>query len=480
MTSLLRDIFSLDEARISINIKPLMLGGWRVDEPHDAGCVIRMHATGQADPQSSMDAAVHAWINATLKKSSKEEICAEVTHLIEYQTDAYEDVLSVAGRLEKSPTLMIGRDEVEWLSSPLLLPYSLLRRLAAPMYLVDEKNSDHLVPSRASFVESILMKSLVLRDAVGNAVYARIKEIERNVKAMKTKKRKLSPPEKHSVKCLKSLHQTLVAMMERVTFDKNKPLFELDPSNREKRKLPASHFLPPQGAPEQTVAVRLERQRIMEDLKRRIRNKTKGTPLLVIGTQVEFPKNEYCGTLLLTSKDVSCDEFYRHRDIMELVNKTIRRPYKSGYSIPKLQRANISDKAMGQLNAIFFNKDGSLNKQILNDTDFTARNGYINFGNNLCGEKRTDKRWQVPLQRHSPNTRSVGTRVRIEELMSDEKFLNSAVETIHDLGVLIGGTQDQSLHHDIPRQSITWLTRDPNIFKKSNLHPFMYVLRLQR
>ena len=34
-------------------------------------------------------------------------------------------------------------------------------------------------------------------------------------------------------------------------------------------------------------------------------------------------------------------------------------------------------------------------------------------------------------------------------------------ERIHDLGILIGGTEDQSLHHDIPRQTTCWLKEPP-------------------
>jgi hypothetical protein len=472
---LLADILS--PGTFTISIKPLLLDEWKVDTPLDAGCVIRIHRTDPVDLQLVMEDVVHAGINSTISNASLEKVSDVVKHLIQNQTESYEDVLAVADRLAESPELMIGRDEVEWFSDTSLLKFSLLRRLAVPMYIVYENKPNQLMQSGASLVESIFLKSVVLRNTVGNAIYARIKEIEATIKAITTQKGNPSVSEKRSVKLLKDLHQRLVAIMERTNSAKFDSRIKIDPCTMTRKQGPASYFIPSENALEQTLAVRSERQRIMQDLQRRIKTQTKETPLLALGGQVEFPKGIYNGNLLLTSKELSDAEFSQQRDIMEQVNKTIRRPYKPGYSVPRFQQAKISDKALKQLKAVFFDEDGSLNKKILKDTDFTARNGFLNFANDLCKKKRTDKRWQIPLRRHSPQKRSVGTRARIEDLMSDQQLVNLEVETIHDLGMLIGGTQDQSLHHDIPRQAITWLTQDPKISRNGNL-PFTYVFYL--
>jgi hypothetical protein len=469
---LLADILS--PSTFTISIKPLLLDEWKVDTPLDAGCVIRIHRTDPVDLQLVIEDVVRAGINSTISNVSLEKVSDVVKHLIQHQAESYEDVLAVADRLAESPELMIGRDEVEWFSDTSLLKFSLLRRLAVPMYIVYENKPNQLVQSGASLVESIFLKSVVLRNTVGNAIYARIKEIEATIKAITKQKGKPSVSEKRNVKLLKDLHQRLVAIMERTNSAEFDPIIKIDPCTRTRKLGPASYCVPSESALEQTLAVRSERQRIMQDLLRRRKTQTKVTPLLALGGQVEFSKSIYNGNLLLTSKEISDDDFFQQRNIMEQVNKTIRRLYKPGYSLPRFQQARISDKALKQLKAVFFDKDGSLNKKMLKDADFTARNGFINFANNLCKKKRTDRRWQIPLKRHSPQMRSVGTRARIEDLMSEQQLVNLEVETIHDLGMLIGGTQDQSLHHDIPRQATTWLPQDPKISMNGKL-PVTYV-----
>eukprot|EP00980_Cylindrotheca_fusiformis_P022834 scaffold9825_cov203-Cylindrotheca_fusiformis.AAC.3 len=461
--SILANILSPQSGEYTISIRPLMLQEWKGDESYNAGCVLRIHATDPEDVQVGIHDMIHARISSatTTGSSSIDQVSAAVNHLIEYQTDAFEDVLAVGDRLAASPSLLVGRDEAEWFSNPLLLPFSLIRRLAAPMYLVAEMNSNKLVRSNTSLLESIFLKSM-FRDTVGRAIYARIKEVESIIKDRRRKNTKLCPSDKHNVKCLKSLRETLIAILERTNSIKVLPRINVDPASLPNRaEGPPSQFLPPEGPTEETLAVRVERRRITTDLKRRLQSGNKDTPLLALGTNVEFQKTDDLGTFLLTSNELSSDEFYHQRDIMELVNSTLHPPYTAGYSMPKLQKAKISDGALQQLKAIFFDKDGSLNSKLLGDIDCTDRNGYINFANEQSSSTRADKRWQVPLKRHSKRRR-VGSRARIEKLLSSEKLVDLKVEAIHDLGMLIGGTQDQSIHHDIPRQSITWASEDEN------------------
>lgn len=53
----------------------------------------------------------------------------------------------------------------------------------------------------------------------------------------------------------------------------------------------------------------------------------------------------------------------------------------------------------------------------------------------------------------------MATRAATEKIL--EGVINPLAETVSDLGILIGGTEDQSLHHDTARQIVTWVPQDP-------------------
>jgi hypothetical protein len=165
------------------------------------------------------------------------------------------------------------------------------------------------------------------------------------------------------------------------------------------------------------------------------------------------------GCLLLTEDEISHQEFCDEVKIMVALNKTLRRPYHPGVSRPKLQKLEISSQSLNELKSIFFDKDGSLRRDIIEDTDLSTRHGYINFSNASCPDPRNDQRWQIPLKRHT--MRVVTTRSAFETFLSQKGLMDPSRETIHDLGMLIGGTEDQSIHHDIPRQTTVWLPEVP-------------------
>jgi hypothetical protein len=54
----------------------------------------------------------------------------------------------------------------------------------------------------------------------------------------------------------------------------------------------------------------------------------------------------------------------------------------------------------------------------------------------------------------------IATRETVERILSSIGVFNPRHEIIRDLGILVGGTEDQSLHHDIPRQTAGWRARD--------------------
>lgn len=55
-----------------------------------------------------------------------------------------------------------------------------------------------------------------------------------------------------------------------------------------------------------------------------------------------------------------------------------------------------------------------------------------------------------------------------EALFSKEGVLNLLNERLDDVGLLFGGTEDQSLHHDTARQSTCWLIERPRVGSEEN------------
>jgi hypothetical protein len=53
------------------------------------------------------------------------------------------------------------------------------------------------------------------------------------------------------------------------------------------------------------------------------------------------------------------------------------------------------------------------------------------------------------------------TRSKVETLLAEEKVIDLDKEVLVDLSLLAGGTEDQSLHHDIARQTTVWAPTRP-------------------
>lgn len=52
--------------------------------------------------------------------------------------------------------------------------------------------------------------------------------------------------------------------------------------------------------------------------------------------------------------------------------------------------------------------------------------------------------------------RPVKTRLAIERLFIEMGIITSDHECLDEIGLLVGGTEDQSLHHDIARKFVHW------------------------
>jgi hypothetical protein len=163
------------------------------------------------------------------------------------------------------------------------------------------------------------------------------------------------------------------------------------------------------------------------------------------------------GHILISEKEdgVSLEAFLKEALFMNKVNSGIPRPFVPFRSRPRMAALNLPRSAIDELKSVLFDVDGCLNREIVPDISQAKNHHYISFTNEeRCGV--ADKRWQIPI-RLGQTPGSVRTRARIEGIMRDAGLLNTAREKIHDLGLLVGGTEDQSLHHDLCRQWTFWL-----------------------
>ena len=149
------------------------------------------------------------------------------------------------------------------------------------------------------------------------------------------------------------------------------------------------------------------------------------------------------GDLILDSKGISPKAFLQVAKFMNRVNDTLPRSFYRGRSRPMLQQLNLSVNIFQQLKALFFDEDGSLRRSMSKDIDTSLKHGYINFRNLLCLDERRDERWQVPVKQQKSSVHVVSTRKAVERLLSG--VINRDVERLGDVGLLIGGTEDQSL-----------------------------------
>jgi hypothetical protein len=56
----------------------------------------------------------------------------------------------------------------------------------------------------------------------------------------------------------------------------------------------------------------------------------------------------------------------------------------------------------------------------------------------------------------------VPARTIVEDLFARDKVITKLCEKVDDIGLLFGGSEDQSLHHDAARQLTSWLPERPS------------------
>jgi hypothetical protein len=68
--------------------------------------------------------------------------------------------------------------------------------------------------------------------------------------------------------------------------------------------------------------------------------------------------------------------------------------------------------------------------------------------------------------------RPVKTRLAIERLFIEMGIISSEQESLDEIGLLVGGTEDQSLHHDIARKFVHWYDEPKSEQETSDDHSY--------
>ena len=61
------------------------------------------------------------------------------------------------------------------------------------------------------------------------------------------------------------------------------------------------------------------------------------------------------------------------------------------------------------------------------------------------------------IVRHHGVESQINSRKKVEDIMSKRNILITGAEELDDIGLLFGGIEDQSLHHDTARQLTSWM-----------------------
>ena len=170
------------------------------------------------------------------------------------------------------------------------------------------------------------------------------------------------------------------------------------------------------------------------------------------------------GFLILSEKEVSLERFLEMNRTMRRVNNTFRRQYLPG-SKPTLAQLQLSPADVKKLRDLFFDSDGCLKVSVMDDLDYGGKSDprYIEFQNSKSRLDRKDTRWQVPLAHHHDGGKVVSSRQIVEDIMTKAGMLMQGYEALDDIGLLFGGTEDQSLHHDTSRMVVHWTKERPLI-----------------
>lgn len=155
------------------------------------------------------------------------------------------------------------------------------------------------------------------------------------------------------------------------------------------------------------------------------------------------------GSVVVSVGEMSEKEFLHEAEIMDLANEGLPRPFYP-HSRPRLAKSKLDFIHLDRLRRLFFDDDGSLLERVCKDVEFSDKHNYILFSND-AGDGTGDRRWQIPIRSHTRGN-VVETRRRVEEILEEAGQIDTAFESIVEIGLLIGGTMTQALHHDHGRE----------------------------
>eukprot|EP00934_Nitzschia_sp_Nitz4_P008329 Nitzschia sp. Nitz4//scaffold3_size479765//378541//380566//NITZ4_000160-RA/size479765-snap-gene-1.376-mRNA-1//1//CDS//3329550938//8319//frame0 len=402
-----------------------------------AGCAIGTRAEHLRLDASDFYSHIHSvWNN--IASDEKLKVRGAIERLLTEEWDSLDELLRVR-KILPSPS---KTGDLDWFMLPSLplLKLTLLRRLALPMFRYDKCSPVTLSTMGLSLID-LLLESPDFKELVSTSISQQIARLS-DILTQESTKDQLA--KWHIEHLKKTLSKSLLRVGEK----------HASPIQSSKNKI-GTFMLLPRKRVKMDHAIRNKLKHISSDLDAR-RNGSSRTPAtLSIGVDKETPFSVKEGLLVISENNLSLKDFRRERILFKQLNKALPRQFHPGKSRPLLQVADITPTQLTELRSIFFDEDGSLSNAIVEDVDLSTRHGYINFSNVSCTAERADRRWQVPLQRHGIENQVVA-RTRVENLLEGLGLLSKQHEHIHDMGILIGGTEDQSLHHDIPRQMTAW------------------------
>jgi hypothetical protein len=418
------------------------------------GCMVLTCLQSQEN-ESLREVQISSLIRSTWRKilvrlsaDQTKELRSELDDLLYYESDSLIEVQEALETIFNSAdALPPGADEGPWLLSPTLQRYARLRRMAMPLHHMEIGSStEHHILADCSLMD-LLLDMPEVGIVASRSLKERLGEIQRTI-----------DHSANDTKTVKQLHQ----LQRMITNALRHAGFSITPLNR---KEILQTYLVPDTVRHDHAAVIYERNRLLRHLQLRKQNPRIVRSHKTLNGDVELPQRFRDGTVLVTEKEMSFEAFHAQSTMGNAVNRKLQRLYIPGVSRPRLCAVSMPVEGLVDLRSIFFDEHGALNKDIVGDIDLSSRHSFITFSND--GSDRGDLRWQVPLRRHGKN-QTVRTRRRVEQLLARHGCVNKAKEHIHDLGILMGGTEDQSIHHDIPRQTTSFLPFDPEEYHRTN------------
>ena len=151
---------------------------------------------------------------------------------------------------------------------------------------------------------------------------------------------------------------------------------------------------------------------------------------------------------IYTPKDMDIFGFEEMKKECDKVNQKKIAVFVPGVSRPSLSKITLNEVGLSKIRDVFFDEDGSLKRNIIKDCVMKDNHHFIMFE----GAVYADMRWQVPIEKHSRKLGVVPTRRLIEEILEEEGIIDLEKEMITEMGMIMGGTMDQPIHHDIARR----------------------------